>query len=263
MTRFKAAGLHLFISIVLACAMGALLYFVWFPKPWFVAAGASTLILLLMGVDVCIGPLLTLIAFNPNKRRSLLRLDLTVIMLLQTIAFFYGLSVITHARPVFIVAEVDRYVVVAADQIADADLAQGKQPAFRQRSWHGPRLVGAVPPASASIGFIKKVLATGKDIDRLPRFYVAYSQVADALMQHARPLSTLHPHSTRQRQALQHWQARAAQTGMRLGYLPVTRQDHDYTAIVDRKSAKPLAVLAIDPWLADTVAPTKSTTTAK
>lgn len=257
MTRFKAAGLHFSISIVTACVMGALLYFVWFPQPWFVAAGASALILLLMGVDVCIGPLLTLIAFNPAKRRKLLHLDLTIIALVQIAAFAYGLSVIVRARPVFIVAAVDRYVVVAADQLADQDLTQASTPAFSQRSWHGPLLVGAVPPGDADPTFIMKVLAGGKDIDRLPRFYVPYAQVAHDLMQRAQPLTTLHPHNARQRARLAHWRTRAKSEGLALGYLPVERQDASYTAIVNLKSAKPLAVLDIDPWPDSDIAKSK------
>jgi hypothetical protein len=79
MTRWKAAGTHLAISLALAALVGALLYLLWFPPPYFIAAGASTLILLLMGVDIGIGPLLTLLVFNPAKPRRLLRLDLSII----------------------------------------------------------------------------------------------------------------------------------------------------------------------------------------
>jgi hypothetical protein len=73
MNRWKAAAIHLSISIVIAVPVGALLYFVWFPSPYFTATGASKLILLLMGVDVCIGPLLTLLVVNRHKPAKLLR----------------------------------------------------------------------------------------------------------------------------------------------------------------------------------------------
>mgnify|MGYP006909088043 CR=1 FL=1 len=169
LSRWQAAGLHLSVSVCVAAVVGALLYFLWFPQPWFVAAGASTLILLLMGVDVCIGPLLTAIAFNPRKSRRELRVDLGVIVLAQTIAFAYGLHVIEDARPVFIVAAVDRYVLVAADQLDDADLAKGSKPQFRHRSWTGPVLVGAIlPPDGDPLQHALNVLAGGQNIDRPP-----------------------------------------------------------------------------------------------
>ena len=126
--------MHLSISLVLACVVGGILYFLWFPAPHFSAVGASTLMLVLMGVDVCMGPLLTLLVFNPAKRALLLRLDLSIIAVLQVAALGYGLFVICQARPVFIVGEMDRFVVVAADQLDDKDLAKSSDPAFRRRA---------------------------------------------------------------------------------------------------------------------------------
>lgn len=249
--RWQAAALHLAISLCLAAIVGALLYFLWFPQPWFVAAGASTLILLLMGVDVCIGPLLTGVVFNPEKSRRHLTLDLAVIALVQAVAFIYGLHVITQARPVFVVAAVDRYILVAADQLADEDLAQGQKPAFRQRSWSGPQLVGAVPPKDAGMpDRVMAVMDGGKDIDQLPQFYVPYAAVADTLMQHALLLSRLAVVDRAQQDKLKQLQDAAKQRKDELRYLPLQRQDNSYTAIVSMKTRKPIAVLDIDPWQA-------------
>ncbi|MBB6245478.1 hypothetical protein [Rhodanobacter sp. A1T4] len=49
------------------------------------------------------------------------------------VAFGYGFHVICQAQPVFIVGEVDR-LVVAADQLSDADLAKDRRPEYRNRS---------------------------------------------------------------------------------------------------------------------------------
>ena len=247
MNRWKAAAIHLLISIALASLIGALLYFVWFPSPYFAAAGASGLILLLMGVDVCIGPLLTLLVVNRHKARKLLRLDLTVIGVLQAIAFGYGVHVITGARPVFIVAEVDRLVIVSAEQLSDADLAKGDRPQFRKRSLTGPVLVGALPPKGGASGdFALQVLATGKDIDQLPQYYLPYDQVIGAVMKRAKPLSSLKSATDSQRAYLDRLQAAApSQT---LEVLPLQRGDHSYSAIISPVSKRPIAVLSIDPW---------------
>lgn len=244
MNRWKAATIHLSISFVLATTIGALLYFLWFPPPYFIAAGASKLIILLMGVDIGIGPLLTLIVFTPDKPRKLLRLDLSVIAVLQTIAFAYGVHVIAAARPVFVVAAVDRLKLVSADELADADLAQGSQTAFRTRSWTGPVLVGV---QTGSKGFdALKVLDTGKDLVQLPRYYQPYEQVVDKLMQHAKPLSQIKNATSDQRRQLEQLQAGA--DGATLLALPLQRGEQDYTAIMSPKTMRPIRVLAIDPW---------------
>src|SRR4051812_42828203 len=119
MSRWKAAGLHLLISIAVGIVTGALIYFIWYPPPYFEVAGGSTLMLVIMGVDITIGPFLTLAVFKAGKKS--LRFDLTVIALLQIAAFCYGIHAIALARPVFVVAEVDRYVLVTANQLDDAD----------------------------------------------------------------------------------------------------------------------------------------------
>jgi hypothetical protein len=51
MNRFQASGFHLDISLVIATLVGCLIYFVWYPHPYFQVAGGSTLMLLIMGVD--------------------------------------------------------------------------------------------------------------------------------------------------------------------------------------------------------------------
>jgi hypothetical protein len=247
MTRWTAATIHLSISLVLATTIGALLYFLWFPPPYFVAAGANKLILVLMGVDIGIGPLLTLIVVSPHKPRKLLRLDLSVIAILQTIAFAYGIHIIAAARPVFVVAEIDRLVLVSANQLDDADLARGAQPAFRSRSWTGPVLVGALPPKGIeSMKIAEQAMSSGKDIDQLPRFYVPYDQVVDKIMQRTKLLSQIKNATVDQRRELD--QLQAGSNGARLLALPLERGDNDYTAIMSPDTRGPIRILPIDPW---------------
>jgi hypothetical protein len=250
MSRWKAAAIHLSISLLLAAIVATLLYTLWFPPPYFRAAGAGTLIPLLMGVDIAIGPLLTLLVISPTKPKRLRRLDISIIVVLQTIAFVYGFHVIYQARPVFIVGEVDRLVVVAADQLSDADLAKGNRPEYRSRSWSGPRLVGALPPTGDRVfDVVSHAMNGGKDIDRLPEFYVPYEQVANGLKQHGHPLASLKPTNAEQRRQIAALEKAAASSGQTLYFLPLERQSLDYAAIMASNKQAPLAVLAIDPWV--------------
>src|SRR5262249_35748019 len=111
MTRWKAATIHSSISAIIAIAVGALLFGVWYPPPYFHAAGADELVLLLVGVDLAIGPLLTLIVFRPGKWG--LKFDLVAIGVLQSAALIYGMSVVLQSRPVFLVGVFDRFNLVA------------------------------------------------------------------------------------------------------------------------------------------------------
>jgi hypothetical protein len=247
MNRWKLSAIHLAISFLLAASIFTVLYFLWFPSPYFVAAGASKLIMVLMGVDVGIGPLLTWIAASPGKSRRLFKLDLSIIAALQTIAFAYGVHAIASARPVFVVAEVDRFVLVSARDLTDADLAQGRQPQFRTRSWNGPVLVGVQPPTSnESVEIAEKVLAGGKDLDQMPRFYVPYSEVVEKLMRRARPVTQLKNVTNAQRKQLE--ELRQEAKGVPLLMLPLQRGAYDYTVILSPATRRPMSVLSIDPW---------------
>ena len=96
----------------------------WYPRPYFHAAGGQTLLLLLIGVDVVVGPLLTLIVFDPRKKR--LKFDLAVIAVLQVAALAYGgYDHVRRAARVYVAFVGDRFELVAANAIDAARSGQG------------------------------------------------------------------------------------------------------------------------------------------
>src|SRR5215813_13196588 len=135
LNRWKAAALHLVISAVIAIVVIAVMLALWYPQPYFDAMGGMGLLKLLVGVDVAIGPLLTLIIFDTRKKS--LRFDLSVIAFLQIAALVYGVYIMFEARPVYTVFVKDRFEVVPADQLDAADLADAPAE-YRTLSLTGP-----------------------------------------------------------------------------------------------------------------------------
>jgi hypothetical protein len=247
LSRWKAAGLHLLISLFVAILAGSLIYFVWYPPPYFQVAGGNTLMLLIMGVDVVIGPLLTLTIFKAGKKG--LRFDLAVIALLQISAFCYGIHVIAVARPVFVVAAVDRFALVAANDLDDKDLSQASQQEFATRSWVGPRLVGVVPPKEGSEGFeaVMSALA-GKDVDKYPKYYVPYAQVSEALLARSQPLAEIMKKSPQDAKIVERFLAVHGADPADYRGLPLRGRVASYTMLVSAKTGQPVTALAINPW---------------
>src|SRR5258708_25743002 len=99
-TRWQASGLHLLISVAVAAAVFALMLSLWYPGPLFEAAGGDDLLFILVGVDVVVGPLITLVIFRSGKRG--LKFDLAVIGMLQIAALAYGVYALDLARPPFL-----------------------------------------------------------------------------------------------------------------------------------------------------------------
>ena len=247
MSRWKAAGIHLSISLIVATLVGSLIYFVWYPPPYFTVAGGSKLMLLIMSVDVVIGPLLTLAVFRTGKKG--LKFDLTVITLLQLSAFCYGFNVITGVRPVFIVAQLDRFVPVSANQLDDVDLAQASRPEFATRSWTGPRLAAAIMPTDLKeADAILSSGLRGKDIDKYPKYYVPYPQAADDLLKRAHPLAELIKKQPQQAEQIQGFIDSSGENPSDLVYLPLEGRVDSYTMVLSRRTKQPLTALAVDPW---------------
>lgn len=65
--RFQAFGIHLLISFILFLFLAAIIKFFWYPGLLFETEGGWEGIKLIAGVDLVIGPLLTLIVYNIKK----------------------------------------------------------------------------------------------------------------------------------------------------------------------------------------------------
>src|SRR5689334_2185147 len=144
MNRYKAALIHLGISATIATATLIFMLTVWYPGPFFTAVGGAGLVLILLGVDVTIGPLITLVVFNPVKKS--LRMDLTIVALLQLAAFLYGVSVIFEARPVYVAFAVDRFELVRAADLDPEDVKKAKLERFRSLPLLRPEVIAVRRP---------------------------------------------------------------------------------------------------------------------
>jgi hypothetical protein len=174
-SRWQAAGTHLLACVVIAAAAIGVMLGVWYPGPLFEAAGGSGLLYILVGVDVILGPLLTLIVFKSGKRG--MKFDLAVIGLVQFTALVYGLHVVFLARPAFIVFVKDRFELVTAAELAPEELAAAKFPEFRSVPWNGPRLAAAdLPSDPAERSKVVLAAAAGFDLQNFPRLFVPYGE---------------------------------------------------------------------------------------
>lgn len=142
MGRRSLAGLvHLAISLVIFSFVIFIVFFIWYPYPYYKNAGGTELFLLVFFIDLTIGPFLTFVVFNTKKQRSELVRDLAFIAVIQLAALAYGLHSTYKARPIFLVHEVDRFKVVTLAEIDDADLSK-ISPQFQVAPWDRIRVIG-------------------------------------------------------------------------------------------------------------------------
>lgn len=255
MSRWKAAGLHLCISVVIAAIVSGVLVGVWYPPPYFHAGGADKLLALVVGVDVVIGPFLMLLVFKAGKRG--MKFDIAVIGILQAAALGYGVHTIVSSRPVFMVAAVDRFVLVDADQIAGKDLAQASEPQWRHLSWTGPVMVAAKLPTDPKEhdALLFSAAAGGKDVQDYPKYYVPYQKAVPGLLKQAHPVSALIKLNPDKRDEIEAWVKQHRPRNAGVVWLPIQARRHDLTMMMNAKTGKPLAALPLIPWAADLPTP--------
>ncbi len=109
MTRFKAALIHLFISLIVIGLFLGVVFFIWYPKPLYSIAEVIEPLKLLVLIDVIVGPALTFIIFSKKKSLKLLRIDLSLIALLQILALSYGVYTIYNGRSAIVVFAEGRF----------------------------------------------------------------------------------------------------------------------------------------------------------
>ncbi len=112
--RLQASAIHLGFSLIIAIVASVLVFGIWYPYPYREISGGRELFLLVVSVDVVLGPLVTLAIFNRAKAWPVLRRDLAIIGCIQMLALAYGLWTVFLARPVHLVFEHDRFTVVHA-----------------------------------------------------------------------------------------------------------------------------------------------------
>lgn len=250
MSRLKAFSIHLAISAVIAASVIALMLLLWYAPPFFSALGGKHVLLILLGVDVTLGPLFTLIIFNPLKSRKALTFDLSVIAILQTAALIYGMHVVLQARPVFVVFSKDSFDLVTANMLGKEDIAKAKNPDFRSLPLTGPVYVYSEMPTDINARNEVVISAmSGKDLPEFPQYYMPYEEHGAVAGRAAKPvaeLEQLNPERRADIESLIHASGRAESD---LGYLPLRAKYRDQAVLVGKNDGKILGLLEVNPWL--------------
>ena len=160
MNRYQAFGIHFGISLLIFIGLVAMVLFVWYPgilkevdESW------QQALIMIAGVDLVLGPLLTLIVFNPAKKS--LKMDLSVIAVAQIAALVAGTYTVHQARPVALIISFPPvgFKVVSANMLNSSVLEKveaAKHPTFY---YSGSELFGP----NSTLDFTKQSLNATTD----------------------------------------------------------------------------------------------------
>jgi hypothetical protein len=241
--RFYAFLIHLLLSGLVAVATVTLVFFVWYPEPLDKAIGVTDIFLLVLAVDITMGPIMTFVVYKKGKPG--LKFDLFVIVVMQVAALTYGMSTVFAGRPAFIVFNKDRFDTVRlidmdATSAEKAELAGNKS---AQASWFRPCWVAAVESTDRkrAEAILFSAVDGGSDWPQLPELFVPIEQVKDRMLKKAKPLSAL-SHLNKNDPALANLQQD------HIKFLPLRSKIRDMTVLIDGDSAAVIKIIDIDPW---------------
>jgi hypothetical protein len=244
-SRLRAFSRHLLLSLTIVSSVFALVFFVWYPTPFFAAVGAWSIIRILVGVDLVLGPALTLIVFKPGKR--LLIVDVVVIAIVQISALIYGVTVLYQERPQFAVFALDRFHILSEQDVPEELRAPFD---WIQKPVSGPLLASARLPETLEERqrlLEETVFGGAPDIEQRPSLWVPYAEDIEAIIRKAYPIGLMLA-SESSRARVERLIARLGAEESALGFYPILSVKNDACIIVDLNTGELLDVLDIDPW---------------
>jgi hypothetical protein len=245
--RFKVFGLHLLAStLVLSLTLGAF-YLGWYHWPGWYLADASHVIAVMAGVDVVIGPTLTLIVANANKPRRELRRDLSMIIAAQLIALVYGTTQLWDGRPLYYAFSENVLQMIQAYDIDPGELTIAReQHAELVPHWYSlPRWIWAPLPEDPAerAKIVSSVVQGGDDVISMPRYYKQWEQGLPSLRTQLKNVDDVGYFSRNQKNLLkQRMSARGLATDQR-DTIPLTGRGRPLLAVIDPVSLRIKAVI--------------------
>lgn len=240
--RAKFFFSHLLISFFIALLFIAIVFLFWYPFPLAKAVGVTYIFLMLIAIDVVVGPILGLFVYKEGKKT--LKLDLTVIILLQSLALVYGMYSIAKGRPVWIVQnenlfELVRYNDIVKDHIHEA------QPQYQTPSWFKPQYV-AVHSGDTVAERNKNLfeaITTGVSNAMRPELYMPLDSNKKQLAEISQELEKLNDFNN-----VQQVQVVLTKYPQADAWLPLRATSVDMTVLINKEKGEVVKIVDLRPW---------------
>lgn len=183
---------HFVISLLVGGLTAVLVFLLWYPSPFRGILGVGEIYFIILIVDVVCGPLLTFVLSDPGKSRKELLLDLSLVALIQLAALIYGLYSVGLGRPVAVMMEKDRFVIVTAADVSGIHLQKAKPP-FNEVPLFSILYAGTREP-TGSEEFMQSLELSMQGVSPSMRadWWISYEDSKDAIKKRAKKLKPLY-----------------------------------------------------------------------
>lgn len=243
--KLKASIIHLSVSALVIGIFFLLILNIWYPSPFFQVSNLQGILLILITVDLVLGPLLTFVVFKPGKPS--LKFDLSVIAAIQIAALSYGVVTVYNGHPVYVVYNVDRFTLVAANEVDPQD---AKYKEFKVSTFDKPKLVYAKPPEDREERnqLLFDAINTGIDLEHHPEYYEPIDQFTQKITQQGISSDRLLAFPSSKTEMIKFLEKQDGKKASDFAFVPLMGKEKVMLWALNKETGHPIGTLDIDPW---------------
>jgi len=245
--RLRMFSLHLLTSAsVLTLILGSL-YLGWYRWPGWHLTDVKQVVLVMVCVDVVLGPTLTLIIANQKKSRRELTRDIGIIVVVQLSALIYGSVSLWNGRPLYYAFSENVLQLVQAYDIdaAEAETARRENSPLAPHWYSLPRWIWAPLPQNAeeSQKIVASALNGGDDVVSLPKYFKPWEDGLPSLRNQLKKVDDVAYFAKSEKKKLKDRMRAAGLPDDQLNTMPLTGRGHPLLAVFDPMTLKITATL--------------------
>lgn len=229
---------HLFFSGLLLVISLIFIYCIWYASPLYIAQGVNHIYFMVIGIDIIIGPLLTLILYKKDRKKFIF--DIVIVLIIQISFYIYGLMVIEKGRVFWIVFVVDDIELVTSADVGHQEIPNNyKVGVFDKSMW-----VAAVYSDDPKIKQNQREdeMFNGVSLATRSETYQSLYKQKVKILKKLKSLNELQKYNNQYKteQMLKPYKNVK-------GWLPVKAKARDMVAIFNSE-AQPIAIVDLKPW---------------
>ena len=244
--RLKAFALHLLTSATVLTLILGSLYFGWYRWPGWYLTDVTKVIVVMVCVDVVLGPTLTLIIANKNKPRRELARDIGIIAFVQLCALGYGSVSLWNGRPMYYAfSEIVLQLVQAYDIDAnEARLGREQNPALAPHWYNLPRWIWAPLPKDADTRqqIVAAAVGGGDDVISMPRYFKPWEEGLSELRGQLKKVDNVPYFAKSEKRKLKEKMRAAGMPDDQMDTMVLTGRGHPLLTVIDPATLKIIAV---------------------
>lgn len=240
--RIKFFIKHLIISFIVAVLVLVWIFTVWYPAPLAKATGVTHIVLIMLAIDMIIGPLLGFIVYKAHKKS--LKFDLLVIILLQISALSYGIYSLAEGRPVWLAFNGNRFELIKNNELFNFGIDNRIDNEYRHPSLLGPKYIAVkiAEDSSEREQNMFEELQGGISLAQRPERYVAIAEANGRIIETAEDISDLNNYNSEQAvdSIIENYPNASNYLGLKANVM-------DMVVLLD-DSGTPLQIVDLRPW---------------